>query len=274
MCPICSSKNIKSIGLINYEAPIYYSSVEIELSNQPELWCCDNCKSWFVQNIVSQKDSVQLYTEGDASDRWGDNLFEYNHAEDTVKIISRYLGKGKTLLDIGCCDGSFLDYAHKKGCITYGIEYSENACNKLREKHHSVFTSYEEIEMKFDIVTAFDLAEHLYDFPNWISTVRSKLKKDGVLLIITGDNCSKEAFEQKNDWWYVSFPEHIVFPSIDSYRIIGFNIVYYKKISPWFNSKWTISRIFRNLILTLNWVNCSGWPFAQPNHYIIILKLD
>ena len=271
ICPICSSNEIGKIGPISYDKSLVYSSIEIDLKRQPELWSCNCCKSWFVQNIIPESESIRLYSQGSATSRWGNNLFVKTHSEDIVKILNNYLSRNKSVLDIGCCDGAFLDYAKAKGCVTFGVEYSEDACICLRNKGHKVFNCLDDITDSFDIITAFDLVEHLYNFPSLIADVGKRLKANGYLIVITGDNCSKEAFEQLNKWYYVSFPEHIIFPSIFSYRKLGFLVDYSKKIYPGINLKWTLSRIMRKIILVFS-VNYSGWPFKKPNHYIVILK--
>ncbi|MBM9501968.1 methyltransferase domain-containing protein [Leptospira sp. 201903071] len=48
---------------------------------------------------------------------------------------------GKSVLDIGCNDGSLLDYFRKKGATTVGIEPTE-ACSDAKEKGHITFNEF------------------------------------------------------------------------------------------------------------------------------------
>jgi len=58
---------------------------------------------------------------------------------------------GKIVLDIGCNDGSLLDFFKIKGCNTIGIEPTDAA---LESKHHT-------IKRYFDITSAYQVLSHL-----------------------------------------------------------------------------------------------------------------
>jgi 2-polyprenyl-3-methyl-5-hydroxy-6-metoxy-1,4-benzoquinol methylase len=270
-CPVCTSNKIKKIGAITYQLPIRYSTTEITLSHAPELWKCDNCLSWFSQYIVNEQDSIKLYSSGNSEKRWeSDEVFEETRTKDVRDILSQYFIQGKQLLDIGCAAGALLDYAKTKGCKTFGLEYSVSANEILKKKGHVAFSSFEAIDRKFDVITAFDLVEHLYDFQIFIDQCKQLLNPGGVMIFMTGNNSSDVARRKKNKWWYVCLCEHIIFPSRQAYTLLGLSELLYKPVNRFNVKKITKSEIVRRFIrLFLKTYN--KYPFKE-DHYIIVLK--
>jgi 2-polyprenyl-3-methyl-5-hydroxy-6-metoxy-1,4-benzoquinol methylase len=66
----------------------------------------------------------------------------------------------------------------------------------------------------FDVVFLLDTIEHIYDIPHFLSYIKEILKSKGFVVLLTGNNNSIPAKIFKNNWWYLRFSEHIVFPSI------------------------------------------------------------
>jgi len=50
--------------------------------------------------------------------------------------------------------------------------------------------------------------------PHFLSYIKEILKSKGFVVLLTGNNNSIPAKIFKNNWWYLRFSEHIVFPSI------------------------------------------------------------
>lgn len=73
------------------------------------------------------------------------------------------------VLDAGCGAGAFLDLARDRGLKTHGLETSPQAAELCRQKGHAVFSGYladysrKYPEARFDLVTAFQVIEHVPD---------------------------------------------------------------------------------------------------------------
>jgi SAM-dependent methyltransferase len=213
-CPACGAARIALMGEVPTQPATEYSTHAIALQCRPEIWRCRACKSWFTQNAVPQEVSRELYATGTSGERWTAERFEAAKGPELVAEFDRHVGDGTRLLDVGCSTGQLLDYAKARGAQTWGVDFSA-ACREVNErKGHRFATALDEVAAeRFDVVSAFDVIEHSYDLAGFLAALAGVLKPNGMLLVLTGDVGSPSARICRNRWWYVRYPEHIVFPS-------------------------------------------------------------
>ena len=106
-----------------------------------------------------------------------------------IKQIEKFSNKGK-ILDIGCANGIFLYYCEKNGWEPYGIEQSEIAVNyATKELDLNVKQgTLEDVKYPddfFDVVTMFDVIEHLPDPKKTLQKIHKILKPNGLLIVMT-----------------------------------------------------------------------------------------
>jgi 2-polyprenyl-3-methyl-5-hydroxy-6-metoxy-1,4-benzoquinol methylase len=95
----------------------------------------------------------------------------------------------RTVLDIGASTGAVMAAAATKGLIPYGIEPDSAMAEPLKETYQARFTNgYYPDDVpaawpKFDLVTLFDVLEHMIDPLPFLQTIQSSLSPQGVLLI-------------------------------------------------------------------------------------------
>jgi 2-polyprenyl-3-methyl-5-hydroxy-6-metoxy-1,4-benzoquinol methylase len=94
------------------------------------------------------------------------------------------------MLDVGCGNGSLLERASGQGFECEGIEtceqLAEAARKKLNRPVHSKLLSQSGFTMEsFDVITMYDLIEHLQDPIEDLRRVHSWLKPGGVLFVLT-----------------------------------------------------------------------------------------
>lgn len=112
--------------------------------------------------------------------------------------IAPYLPKNGTLLDVGANCGAFLKVASEAGYKAQGLEPSRWCTDYAREKLGQKITNgtvsdLAPSEKGFDIVTMFDVLEHLSDPIKELNAINQRMKKGGILAISTLDIDSMSA---------------------------------------------------------------------------------
>lgn len=273
-CPLCGAASIYKVGLINYFSPVYYSTKQVLMLSAPELWKCRICDSGFVQNAVPEKESVSLYRQGEATKRWSDSLtFEQSKTRVAVKTLEKLFKKDTRILDVGCNAGELLDFAKERGCKTFGVEYSLSSLALLKEKGHTAYSSMREVEGLFDLITAFDLVEHLYSLSEFLDICFDKLSTEGHLVFLSGDiRCFCARFTGAN-WWYVRYPEHITFPSKKFFELHSkFEVIEWISTYASPSYQQPLRRAFKSIAKSLLTGNYAGLPSLGSDHILSVLK--
>jgi 2-polyprenyl-3-methyl-5-hydroxy-6-metoxy-1,4-benzoquinol methylase len=121
--------------------------------------------------------------------------------------------KTNRLLDIGCGIGYFLDEAKLRGWEVYGTEYADKAINICSSKgidmqQGQLNTEWYESE-SFDVITSFEVIEHIFDPLDEIKKIYTLLRKEGALYITTPNFNSLERFILKAEYNSIVYPEHL-----------------------------------------------------------------
>lgn len=122
-------------------------------------------------------------------------------------------GRGR-LLDVGCNTGVFLEQARIAGFECYGIEPSHFAARRAREaKGFDVFCGAVPCELpwkeKFDVITLWDVIEHVDDPMATAMFLRDSLKPGGRLHLSTMDIGSLYARISGRSWpWLMKMHVH------------------------------------------------------------------
>lgn len=155
------------------------------------LYACSGCKGQF---WVPFKNPGGKWYEQD--ERYsGINSDPYvsvnRHQKDVLKKVSSVLGnkKPKRLLDVGCGSGNFLAFARKYCWEVSGIDFDSNAISSAKEVfqiddvQQKDIISYAESggHKKFDLVTFFDVFEHIDNHKDFLSAVHGLLNNNGYI---------------------------------------------------------------------------------------------
>lgn len=133
-------------------------------------------QDYYFRNVVV--DPMQGREDGQIADfrRWLDRL-------------EALRGKGR-LLDLGCGIGIFLTMAQARGWDAYGVDISEEAVEMAKSRSGAKAIAGALIEAGFpdrffDVITLFDVFEHLPDPFIELAEIRRILKDDGLIFLNT-----------------------------------------------------------------------------------------
>ena len=190
---------------------------------------CSECNLAYIANPPDAAGIEAIYT---AEVSYHDQLLdsgsdEYQrqrrtaHQHMTMLREFRPQPAGLTLLDIGCSSGIFLGEARAMGMQVAGAELSPETSEFARQ-HYSLDVHTGDwrdagyADASFDIVTLFDVIEHLPDPLGELRAIRRLLKPGGLLLQSTPDidglfPRASKPFAKPLDYWPHPEPPHHLF---------------------------------------------------------------
>lgn len=184
---------------------------------------CEKCGFIYVNPRLSEEDTALIYQESNwfkgkrCDDSRGKNYLAgetayVERAKTDIKGIKRYIQRG-VILDIGCGIGHFLCVAYADGWNVYGVEISPFAVTICKEKGLNVFCgTFSAAKYKddmFDVITAFDVLEHIVEPNSFMTEVSRILKKNGLFIVSVPNVASFAAKVKRSKWSQFIVPEHL-----------------------------------------------------------------
>jgi len=134
-----------------------------------------------------------------------EKLFK-NIFKKRLKIINKFIKSPKTVLDIGCSNGVFLDLF--KNSETWGVEPSTTAKSLQSTAHKIINTYFEKARLPqnyFDLVIMNHTLEHVVDAEIVLVKVYRLLKKGGILFIDVPNAGGLGSILLGNKWPYIQY---------------------------------------------------------------------
>jgi 2-polyprenyl-3-methyl-5-hydroxy-6-metoxy-1,4-benzoquinol methylase len=130
------------------------------------------------------------------------------------------------LLDLGCSSGAFLESLRDGPWELYGIEMSADCAKKAETRSGAKVVVGDILEApfppeSFDVITCFDVLEHLYEPQRVMAKITEWLKPGGIFYIFVPNIDSAEARVFGSYWCGLELPRHLFHYSPASLRYLA-----------------------------------------------------
>jgi 2-polyprenyl-3-methyl-5-hydroxy-6-metoxy-1,4-benzoquinol methylase len=155
-------------------------------------------------------------------------------AQRRLTYLERFIQPG-SLLDVGCATGFFLDEARKRGWTVEGLDVSSFGVDYARQHfglnaRHGTLTDLDFAAGSYDLVTMWDVIEHVPDPTAYVRRAAELLRPGGVISLATPDIDSVPARLAGRRW--VGFKlseEHVYYFSVSTLTKVlndaGFEVI-------------------------------------------------
>jgi 2-polyprenyl-3-methyl-5-hydroxy-6-metoxy-1,4-benzoquinol methylase len=195
----------KSCHICNGES---FRSLEQKL-NHRYLVRCRNCGFIFFRRIPTIAELEKHYAGYPRNNAISEiTVKRYNELLDQFEP---YRKTGK-ILDVGCGDGHFLAVAANRGWKVYGTEFTDEAVAVGKKNGADVFKGrIQEFNLadNFDVITSFEVLEHIYDLQEHTARIYSLLRKGGLFYFTTPNINALSRRILGGKWTIIEYPEHL-----------------------------------------------------------------
>jgi len=165
--------------------------------------------------------------------------------EKMSRIIESHFNQSKgALLDVGCSTGLFLNHMAQRGWSVTGVEPNFQAAQYAKNRFglnvlNDTIESASLPETAFDVITYWDVMEHVYDPMAVFSKTNQLLKDNGLLLINFPPEESFARNKFKDSWIGYDPPRHLYIFSRETMKAYlvknGFEVLRWANVlSPFF----------------------------------------
>lgn len=211
-CPLCNSFKfkLKYSATVAIEDPSSLYGAASGVRGTQTLVVCEECGLLYENPRFAEEVILQGYCSVSQSD---------HDSQHTMRRKSFYLAlcslrrsipdPGAKILDIGAAGGAFLDAAQDFGYEAHGIEPSRYLVEQGKARGlrlvQGTLDRHPFKPHSFDMVTLWDVLEHVVDPKAMLQQIRTLLKPDGVLLINYPDIGTWQArLAGRRFWWILS----------------------------------------------------------------------
>lgn len=184
--------------------------IELPEFSKDYLTKCRKCSFVFCKRVPTNQELTDVYKGYPRNHNISPiTIKRYHELLDTFEPYK----KTNKILDIGCGDGYFLQEAKNRGWQVYGTEFTDNAFEIGKKKgiimHQGVLDPQNYAANDFDIITSFEVIEHINNPQPEIHNIKKILRQGGLFYVTTPNFNSVSRFLSKEKWNIVCYPEHL-----------------------------------------------------------------
>ncbi len=225
---------------------------------------CDNCNLKFINPRLDAEDIEDSYSNSLDETFSSQNLYRIETFKDTlIKLVKSKIintEKHKKILDIGCASGSFLVACKELGFQPTGIEPNKKLVEYGKENYkvdikQGILNSDSFKNEKFDIITLWDVIEHLSNPSQTINIAKDLLNKEGLLIVNYPDSDTSVAKLLGNKWPFW----------------LDVHLIYFSKLTM---KNFLMKRGFKVILIKNHWQKLSiKYIFERASKIISLFKI-
>lgn len=187
-CPICNSNQVKN----EYDGPLRDGKLGQYTQKSVKMFRCENCgviwhEPYHKADEYYESKEYREQLEGSSEIR---DFYRLHDKENFPKLTyaDPKIFRNKTIADVGCGGGAFLDLVSGVAKETIAIEPSEAYRDVLSNKGYKTYAYASDAVYKYvgkiDVLTSFDVIEHVEDPVDFIKGIKTLSSKNSI--VITG----------------------------------------------------------------------------------------
>ena len=172
---------------------------------------CKNCQLVFLNPRPDKSLGKAYFDKAYANEKGFENIeyyrddeYIFNRNETRFSIVKNLQTTNKKILDFGAGQAHFLELCRQNGWTVSGVEQSPEAIKSASQRFNIELdpdlTNLS--EASFDVITLWDVIEHLESPKELLLVLTKYLKKDGYLIIETSDIDSYDYIINRKKWSY------------------------------------------------------------------------
>jgi SAM-dependent methyltransferase len=226
-CPLCEHN----------ERQVIFNRCDINIVQ------CNQCGCGYVEKIPI--DTSDVYGDEDyLLANTGDYLKNVEYRKERfgverLRLIAQCLDRSPSesrLLDVGCGTGWFLEVAREAGYEAFGQEWGKalatNTSERLNIKIWNESLTEIDKREKFDVITLFDVLEHIPNPKGMLLSIKEHLTDKGIAMLFVPNLDSLGFWRLKEQACMVTPAEHLIYYTGPSLRRvfseIGFEVLMYE----------------------------------------------
>lgn len=170
------------------------------------------------------------------------------HLHGLIRILDNSKLNKLSLLDAGCAMGYFMELARDANFDVYGVDVSDYAVD-IAKKNFGDKVKLGQIEnlnklfnhnqkpVKFNVVTMFDIIEHLQNPREVLKKINYSMSDNGLLVVQTGNASSRWARLMGRNWHFFAPPQHFFFFTEENLKNLlrqtGFEVIKIDRDGKW-----------------------------------------
>ena len=198
-CPFCNTRTLRKF-LAN---PHDMGSRNVKIG----VIECEACNFAWQWPVARTKQDSIIYFQAEYSQKLQNTYFDpvlrRKIAGLELDFVRKLIKTPGRLLDVGAGDGAFLQAAVDEGWEAVGLEPAAERDREDERGFRIIAGTVDDLNSaeRFDVITLWDVIEHVDDPRGLIEKCVSLLNVGGYLVLETGNYQSAERIVSESDWW-------------------------------------------------------------------------